>query len=102
MNSSTLNIDLNAKDNLGQTAFHIACVWGNYNVAHILIDNSDTYSIDINAIDNLGQTALDLARAQGHDNVAKLIIELILMLKTIKARQLTDGSALLAAKLPRN
>ena len=60
-NSTSLRIDLNAKDNIGHTALHMAFKWGHVIVANMIIDNSATLSIDLDAKDNKGQTAFNVA-----------------------------------------
>ena len=74
--SATLSIDLNAKDIIGQTAFHSACASGRFNVAKIFIENSSNLSFDFNAYNNnVGQTAFDLACSFGNINVVKMFME---------------------------
>jgi ankyrin repeat protein len=41
-NSTSLRIDINAKDNLGKTACHLAFQLGHVIVANMIIDNSAT------------------------------------------------------------
>ena len=64
--SATLSIDLNAKDIIGQTAFHSACASGRFNVAKMFIENSANLSFDFNAYDNVGHTAFDWACSFGN------------------------------------
>ena len=74
VNAATLGIDLNTKDNVGQTAFHSACRWGSINVVKMIIENPTTLSIDFNAKENAGQTAFHLACKFDHFSVTKMII----------------------------
>ena len=60
-NSAKLNIDLNAKDNDGWTAFHFACKYGQLKIAEMLMNNYINVNIDLNAKDNDGLTAFHLA-----------------------------------------
>ena len=48
--SVDLNIDLNAKTNNGDTAFHHACRNGHSLIVETLIQNSTKFNIDLNAI----------------------------------------------------
>ena len=74
-NSATLSIDLNAKDIIGQTAFHSACASGRFNVAKIFIENSANLSFDFNAYDNVGHTAFNWACSFGNINVVKMFMQ---------------------------
>merc|ERR1712223_862687 len=57
-NSVLFNIDLNAKNNEGKTAFHYACEIGcAEEIAEMIIENSVHFNIDLNAKDNEGKTA---------------------------------------------
>ena len=98
------NVDVNAKDNYGQTALMLAEGEGHTEIVEILIDNGadvnakDIYGktalmwaainghteiveilidngADVNAKDNDGQTALMLAEGEGHTEAAKLLID---------------------------
>lgn len=50
--SIEFNIDLNAKDMNGQTAFQLACLYGHLDTVEILIKNSRQFNIDLNIKDN--------------------------------------------------
>ena len=52
-NSTKLNIDLNAKNNDGQTAFHLACILGKKENVKVLTDNAETFKIDLTNIKRL-------------------------------------------------
>ena len=58
---SVLNIDLNAKDNYGRTAFHKACFDGHYKMVKLLIQKSAEFGIELNSTDNIGEKALHYA-----------------------------------------
>ena len=73
-NSARLNIDLNAKDNGGRTAFHWACYWyRSTNVIDIMINNSESFNLDLTARDNDGQTGFQMAQERGRTNVVNMI-----------------------------
>ena len=52
-NATKLNIDLNAKNNDGQTAFHLACILGKKENVKVLTDNAETFKIDLTNIKRL-------------------------------------------------
>ena len=45
--SAEFNIDLNAKDEDGMTAFHLACTRGRKNIVEMIIDNAESFKIDL-------------------------------------------------------
>ena len=47
LDNSEKNIDLNARDTLGRTAFMIACENGRKGIVKILVEHSKTKGIDI-------------------------------------------------------
>ena len=47
--SRHFNIDVNAKNQYGETAFHFACDNGQTEVAEMLIQKSREFNIDLNA-----------------------------------------------------
>jgi ankyrin repeat protein len=59
--SSELKIDLNIKDNNGNTALHIACLNGHSEIVEIIIKNSSELKIDLNSKEEGGWTAFHLA-----------------------------------------
>ena len=73
-NSATLSIELNAKNHVGQTALHLACRFGHFDVAKMLIENSASLSIDLNAIDTMGMTAYNYGLASGSKDTMKLML----------------------------
>ena len=54
-NSDMLNVDLNAKDHEGGTAFHYACSNGQLKLAKLLMKNSIEFNIELEHIDNDGR-----------------------------------------------
>jgi ankyrin repeat protein len=49
--------DIEARDRLGRTALHMACITGDYDVAELLLNKG----ADINAADNNGNKAIHFA-----------------------------------------
>ena len=70
--AADLNIDLNAKDNQGLTAFHWVCLRGDTELAKILVKNS---KLDSSARDNSGSTSFHYACRYAHSEIAELLIE---------------------------
>ena len=76
------NIDLNAKDITGKTAFSLACERANVQIIQCFLDNAIVRNLDINARDNDGRTALrNVCRFQvnlsdGHREIVKLLLKL--------------------------
>ena len=62
------------KKHVGQTAFHLACRFGHFDVAKMLIENSSALSIDLNATDNAGMTAYNLGLASGSKDTMELML----------------------------
>ena len=56
-----MNIDLNAKSKVGQSAFHMASRWGCINVVKMIMENSTILNIDLNTKNNAGWTAFHRA-----------------------------------------
>jgi len=59
--SKEYGIDLNAKNNNGGTALHLAFIIGRTEIIQLLFQSSKEYGIDLNARDDLGQTVLHCA-----------------------------------------
>ena len=53
-------VDINVKNNFGETIFHLACMYSRYNIVEFLLKNSNL-NIDTNAKDNAGSTGFSLA-----------------------------------------
>jgi len=64
-------IDVNTKDDNGQTALHIAIISDNQEIVKLLIDEG----ADVNAKDENGMTPLLLAVSEGHVDLAECLIE---------------------------
>ena len=67
------DIDLNARNEYGQTAFISACLKGHKDVVKLLLDNSD---IDLNVRNNHGFNAFALACYSGHKDVVELLLKI--------------------------
>merc|ERR1712004_688955 len=57
--SKDFGIDLNAKNNNGRTALHLACKNGETETVQMILKNWKEFGIDIKAQNNDGETALD-------------------------------------------
>ena len=63
--------NVNAKNNLGRTALHLAAILGKCESAELLIGGG----ADVNAKDKCaGRTALHYAASQGHQEIVELLI----------------------------
>ena len=63
--SHELNIDVNAKSRIGQTAFHYACGSSNIKLVEFMIDNAESIKLDLKATTSQGYTGLQMATFQG-------------------------------------
>ena len=57
--SQEKGIDLNAKENLGLTALHVAGMNGNTEIVQVFLENWREFGIDMKARDVVDETALD-------------------------------------------
>ena len=73
--SKDFGIDLNAKDDCGKTAWHIACLNGRTETALLIIQSSKDFGIDLNARDDCGNTALHFACNTGRTEIVQLMIK---------------------------
>ena len=64
-------IDVNTKDDNGQTSLHIAVISDNQEIVELLIDEG----VDVNAKDENGMTPLLLAISEGHLDLAEFLIK---------------------------
>ena len=71
--SIEFNIELNAKDEYGRTAFHLASSYGNTKIVKILIEHSKIFGLDLTLKDNDGRTGFQLAKRKQQREVIKLI-----------------------------
>ena len=70
--SAEFNIELNAKDTLGRTAFHWACIFNRTSIVELMIsDNS--LNLDLTARNNEGKTGYQLAQEWNRTDVVNLI-----------------------------
>ena len=72
---SALRIDLNRKDNDGDTAFHYICQTGNSELVKIFMENAVALSIDFNIRNNDGMTAFHIVCDRGISDAVKIIME---------------------------
>lgn len=68
---SSFDIDVNAKNNAGQTALERAADSGFHEIVSLLLNSKD---IEINSADGLGWTPLHSASSRGHYEAVKLLI----------------------------
>ena len=71
--SVDFNIELNAKDGLGLTAFHTACCLGNTRIVEMMIDKAERFKIELTAKTKRGETGFDIAKTNGKTEVVNLI-----------------------------
>jgi len=83
-NSSGMEIDLNNKDNGGNTAFHLACYKGHIRIIDMLIEQSESHELDLKAEDHDGKTGYQLAKYHGRIDVVNLILTKMLFLAVDK------------------
>ena len=69
-----MEIKLNATDNIGRTAFMLACIFGRKDIVQILLDNLER-NIDLNARNQWGETAFICACNWGRKDVVKLLVQ---------------------------
>ena len=67
--------DMNTKDELGSTVWHLACINGQTETAQLIIQNSKEFGIDLNAKDNDGSTALHWACSNGQTETVQMILK---------------------------
>ena len=65
-------IDLNARDENGETAFQVACIWGNKETADLIIENWKEFDIDLKIRNIAGHTALDMLHENNMDGRPEL------------------------------
>ena len=71
------SIDMNARDDHGRTALHVACWNGKTEVTKLLIElSTKNNGIDLKARDNNGRSVLHMACCNGTTEIVKLLIEL--------------------------
>ena len=72
--SAKFNIELNAKDIYGDTAFHDACKIGNTCIVDMMINNSEPLKLDLAARNDRDETGFQFAQQFGHSDVVNLIL----------------------------
>ena len=73
--SIEFKIDLNARDNFGDTAFHKACKNGHSKIAEMFIQKSAEFNIELNTKDEYGKTAFHYACEKGYSKIAEMFIQ---------------------------
>ena len=75
-NFAKLDIDVNAEDRNGKTAFHQACKYGRSKITEILIQNSALLKMNVNATEDVNyQTAAHLACGLGQSEIVKILLQ---------------------------
>ena len=69
---STDQINLNARNTRGQTAFIMSCAYGQISIVQFLLSHP---KVEVNTHDNKGWTALVWACAKNHKDVVKLLLD---------------------------
>ena len=69
------NIDLNARDDEGETGLTGACQDGHLNVVEILVEASKTKKIDLNLKNTNGLSSVEVAKEAGHDEIVKYLTD---------------------------
>ena len=67
--------DMNARNNIGWTALHLACEYGRTEIVQLIIQSSKDFGIDLNAKDIYRSTAWHEACCYGQTETAQLIIQ---------------------------
>ena len=78
--STEFNIDLNAKDINGQTAFHLACRSGvhfNFNIVEVMIRHAKSFNFVHTTKDNNGRTGFALLLPRDFQRIINLIKRLL-------------------------
>ena len=68
------NIELNTKNDVGMSAFHLACQYGHSKIAEMLIPKSKEVNIELNT-KYLGMTDFQMACENGHSKIAAMRIQ---------------------------
>ena len=75
--SIEFNIDLNAKTNRGETAFHFVCYGGHETIVKMMIENAKFFKIDLTSKNNCGDNGFQIAKNWGHTNTANIIEKML-------------------------
>ena len=69
----------NPRCNEGKTPFHLACQFGHFKIAEIIVQKSAEFNLDLNSKDDDGTTAFHWACINGHSmgnfTIAKMIVQ---------------------------
>ena len=76
--SVELDFDLTTKDNVGWTAFHVACYQGMKPIVEMMIKTEGLFQLNISAKTNEGNTGLQLAEIKEKHDIVNLINEKML------------------------
>jgi len=69
------SFDMNAKGDIGMTAWHEVCKFGKTETAQLLIQSAKEFGIDLNAKSNSGRTALHFACRTGQTETVLMILK---------------------------
>merc|ERR1719288_337142 len=73
--SVELNIELNVKDSLGQTAFLMACKNGHTKLVEMLLQKSAELNMNFNADTRNGLTPFHYVCSNGHTKIAEIFMQ---------------------------
>ena len=71
--SANLNIDLNARNEYGHTAFHLACIFGRKDIVEIMIEHAESSKLNFKIKCDSGKTAIQIAESNEFHDVVDLI-----------------------------
>ena len=75
------NIDINAKNNHGQTALMVACTrdrrgrGGRFDIVKMILDHPISRNIDFNIRDSNARTVLEIAKLFSHPDIFNILYE---------------------------
>ena len=72
--SKEFGIDLNARNDDGETGFMRACYYGQTEIVKLMINSSKEFGIDLNVRNVNGDTGFMLARVFGYRKIVKLMV----------------------------
>ena len=73
-NADALHLDLNSKNNIGNTGFHLACLNGQTSTVELLLNNADALHLDqLTSKGYNGKTAFQQAQFKNKTAVVELI-----------------------------
>ena len=65
----------NPKSDFNVTPFHVACYFGQYEIAKMLFENYVELKINLNELGSEGRTSLHMACERGHYKIVKMLTE---------------------------